>query len=1322
MRSRAPASKQENNSRSFIQRKPSLRVSEKDDHYEQEADRIADAVVKDAPHGLGRSLGRIPIFPALQRQKGEKPKSEEEKYKEAAKKVGEAFLETGPGKEIKEKAEKLGDAFISTLPGKIITGSAITGVVVTLAATHKELPIGIPEIPLDKIKPGLKLKITYEGPVDKPTKVIASFTIPLGASQEGGKKPAMTKSEQFRAETARMAMEQHQFRESLKTPEQKVEDQRLLDAWLMSRVYVPGRPVAPAAVHYPTEHIPPPLVPYAKDFKVTGEQPKTEEPKKKKEEGTIQRKGDGAVHEGGAPAIVNEVLDSPGKPLDPATRSFMEAGFGRDFCQVRIHTDSRAEASARAVNARAYTAGHDVIFAAGSYSPSTPEGQHLLAHELTHVVQQAQIDPVSGPILQCKGGTAGGFFSNLGRSLVSLFGDEPDYPDTELQQYLTTLDTTNDIEDDFDSDDKARAVVGRWGRGTQAYILPARLKVLLIREMLSGATLAADENAILALLEGSNDTEIGTVLGEVGETKLRSAINGDQGEIFDGIIRAWQRRRETGNARTGSINGLQAQAGDTGIARRLAAYLRFIDVYDRIQRDSDSHRLAREIVRYWSAGDERYFLPPRRKQLLLMELLTGTDTAEDREAVLTLLRGANDVEIRLISSDPGENWIKERMDVPQKNAFEQLFQSWRTRQTTASANRNAAERIVRVVVNQEIPQTVTVHWSGGGSDADFCSTGKGHCCVPENAAQGAVSSESESRQDSSNCTPVGVYPVAFKVPQSGGGVKWWTEFYDSRDIALHAYPRVDGTPLSHGCVRLNEPMAKKIYDGVIDTGPSSRRTQVEIRGLARPRCNWPALQAEWAGDFRTAGSSVDDGEPPDIQQQQRASINRQRATEREIYGISDEELTQQIEQLTQQAGELPYAGSIWGERSRRVSTLNRLGPVGNIIPRCLATQTVEERRLASGNTPSSILQTSTFDRYAAPFQNDLGRARNLASAEQVVIRHGRKLWQEAVSRAQRQQADTDDRPLYWARLQMTRVLRQWTPGWSRTNPGRQKTGTIDDIRRDKTHLLGLFETASRGMDSAVFRAQQADKRILISGFDPFGLHQNIDRGNPSGAAVLALDNRSLTEAGITAQVQGVIFPVRFADFDSGMVERFFGPYINSTAPPNMIMTISQGGSQEFEVERYAGRRRSSGDFPDNLGRTSGGTLERPVEATGLAPGPEFLETTLPARALRSFLGRSAPLPGETEFMEIRQGERRPVSGSSPTAGGQAVRGSGGGYLSNEIFYRTSLLRHRSGKHIPIGHLHTPYLPAPSAVNHFQALRDAIVSRVEQILKATLPHI
>jgi pyrrolidone-carboxylate peptidase len=1316
MHGRVPASRREPAGGQLLQRKSSLRIGKADDAHEREADRMADAVTTGS--GLRRSLSAFSVRPKIQRDNGGKPKSEGEKYKEAAKKLGEAFLKTAPGKEIKEKAEKLGDAFISTLPGKIITGSAIAGAVATLAATHKELPIGIPEIPLDKIKPGLKLKITYEGPVDKPTKVMASFSFPLGVPKTESK-PKMTKAERYRAETARMAKELYEFREMLKTPEQRAEEQRMMDSWLMSRIHIPGRASSGA------RDLPKPLAPYASEFRVSGEQPKTKEPEKKKEEETLQRKPattSATPKDAPAPSIVSDVLHASGRPLESGIRSYMESQFGHDLKHVRVHTDSQAAQSAQAVDAHAYTVGRDIVFAQGNYSPSSPAGRHLLAHELTHVIQQTHNAPASGPIIQRKGGTFGGFFRNIGRGIASIFADEPDYSEIDLQQYLTLLDTSNDIEDDYDSDNKARAVVSRWRQGNQSYILTTRLKVLLIQEMLSGPTLGDDENAILALLQGSNDREIGVILEQADEAKLRSDINDDQGETLERIISAWRRRRDTHTARTGSMPGSQAQGGDTGIAARLMTYLRYIDVNDRIQRGPDSHILAREIVSHWSAGDERYYLPPRRKQLLIRELLTDAAFEQDIESVMTLLKGAEDGEIRLIKSEPGESWIRSHMGDSQHATFDQFMQDWRTRQTLASANHSPSDKIERIVVDQEIPQTVTLHWRSGATDSDICSTGKGHCCVDENDAQGAACSEKESTQSGSNCTPVGKHPVAFKIPRPNSGVEWWTEFYNSRDIALHTYSRVDGTPLSHGCVRLHEPMAKKIYHGVIATGASAKRTQVEVKGLARPRCNWPALQTEWAGDLRTAGSEVDDGEPTNVQQQQRDRINKQRATEREIFNIDDAALTQQIENLQQQTGGIPSAGSIWGSHSHRVSTLGRIGPITDIIPRCVATQTVEERRLTTSNTPALILKQNKFNAFATPFQKALKKSKNFSAAEKAVRLHAQALWQAAVARAQSQPANTDDRPLYWARLQMFQVLREWTPGWSRTHPGRQRIGTIDDIRRDKNRLLALFETASRGMESAAFDSQQGDKHILISGFDPYGLHQNIDRGNPSGAAVLSLDNRTLAQDGINAQVQGVIFPVRFPDFDAGIVERFFTPYINNLNPPDMIMTISQGVSQAFEIEQYAGRRRSSG-YPGNLGLTGGGTKLHPIEAPGLAAGPEFLESTLPVKELRSSLGRTEPLPEETEFMEIREGENRPVSsGNQRTPEGRAVRGSGGGYLSNEIFYRTSLLRHSSNKNIPVGHLHTPYLPPPSHVGDFQAQRDAIVSRVEQILKAAIPHI
>jgi hypothetical protein len=89
-----------------------------------------------------------------------------------------------------------------------------------------------------------------------------------------------------------------------------------------------------------------------------------------------------------APPIVGDVLRSPGQPLDRATRAFFELRFGHDFNRVRIHTDSQAAESARAINALAYTVGRDVVFGAGGFDPSTDCGKRLLAHELAHTIQQ----------------------------------------------------------------------------------------------------------------------------------------------------------------------------------------------------------------------------------------------------------------------------------------------------------------------------------------------------------------------------------------------------------------------------------------------------------------------------------------------------------------------------------------------------------------------------------------------------------------------------------------------------------------------------------------------------------------------------------------------------------------------------------------------------------------------------------------------------------------------------------------------------------------------------------------------------------------------
>ncbi len=115
---------------------------------------------------------------------------------------------------------------------------------------------------------------------------------------------------------------------------------------------------------------------------------RTEQTAREHERLQTKRVGPGGLGRTIAPPGVHHVLRSPGRPLATTARAFMEPRFGHDFGQVRVHTDAKAAESAQSVNALAYTVGRDVVFGAGRYAPETIEGQRLLAHELTHVLQQ----------------------------------------------------------------------------------------------------------------------------------------------------------------------------------------------------------------------------------------------------------------------------------------------------------------------------------------------------------------------------------------------------------------------------------------------------------------------------------------------------------------------------------------------------------------------------------------------------------------------------------------------------------------------------------------------------------------------------------------------------------------------------------------------------------------------------------------------------------------------------------------------------------------------------------------------------------------------
>ena len=339
--------------------------------------------------------------------------------------------------------------------------------------------------------------------------------------------------------------------------------------------------------------------------------------------------------------------------------------------------------------------------------------------------------------------------------------------------------------------------------------------------------------------------------------------------------------------------------------------------------------------------------------------------------------------------------------------------------------------------------------------------------------------------------------------------------------------------------------------------------------------------------------------------------------------------------------------------------------------------TVEEQRLDKA-VPQEILERSGFDDVAPRFVRELGRAHSYAEARRVVVREGSALWRRAVERAQGRGpaggdlSRDDDRPLYWARLGLTREVRTWEPEFG-----------LSDSRR--AALLDQLERTSRGQTDVRYPHGRKIPRILVTGFDPFTLDRDIRISNPSGATALALDGTVIETEHGPARIETVVFPVRWQDFADGTVERTLRPYLKSV---DLFTTVSQGRVGRFDVERTNGAWR--GGFPDNdnVSRTE------TIPVADPASQPQWTSTTLPYKEIVAANTGRFPVYDHTEVTEIPAGGTTAVvRPDGPTDGSTARAGGGGNYLSNEIAYRATLLRDRLGLHdtLPGGHVHTPVL-------------------------------
>jgi pyrrolidone-carboxylate peptidase len=353
--------------------------------------------------------------------------------------------------------------------------------------------------------------------------------------------------------------------------------------------------------------------------------------------------------------------------------------------------------------------------------------------------------------------------------------------------------------------------------------------------------------------------------------------------------------------------------------------------------------------------------------------------------------------------------------------------------------------------------------------------------------------------------------------------------------------------------------------------------------------------------------------------------------------------------------------------------------------------TVEELRI-----PTAVKAMPTVaGRLAAridAFAEQINKAKSYTVLTQLVLRHAPALWNDA-KKSFITLGDYDDRPLYWSRLKMSKILRS-SEGFAKLFPNQQQK------------LLWTLELLSRGQSDVKFD-KKADKKILITGFDPFFLDRNIDQSNPSGVVALSLDDIVLSVEGKTAEVEVLIVPVRFADFDQGMIEELLTPYI-AEKNVDMVITVSMG-RENFDLERYPALRRSA-KAPDNLNVLTGATKNKPLVPklkSNELKGPEFVEFSLPVDAMKNGSGK------------YQVNDNRNISTLEKTYAAQSlaeivnkvsVNGSGGGYLSNEISYRSILLREKYNPLLPVGHIHTPRIKSFDQ----QALMD-IVNQTKNII-------
>ena len=357
--------------------------------------------------------------------------------------------------------------------------------------------------------------------------------------------------------------------------------------------------------------------------------------------------------------------------------------------------------------------------------------------------------------------------------------------------------------------------------------------------------------------------------------------------------------------------------------------------------------------------------------------------------------------------------------------------------------------------------------------------------------------------------------------------------------------------------------------------------------------------------------------------------------------------------------------------------------------------TVEEQRInkAQSAMPNVL---NAFTPQVSSFEQQFKELNDFKSAKALVQSFSFELWENAKQRIVKT-SNYDDRELYWARLLSSKVIRTTSPKFSIT-------------QAQLNTLLTLLEEGSRGRTDLTF-SSGSTKKILLTGFDPFLLDKNINQSNPSGVAALLLDGQVINYNGISAEINTVMVPVRYEDFDQGIIESLLAPYyaLNNV---DMVVTVSMGRT-EFDLEHFPGKRRSV-TAPDNANIVYGGTQTSPVipKLNGRPlPGNEFVKFSLPVSYMQQAKGPYKVIDNR-EVTTLEKTYKAPSYGELKNS--IAVNGGGGGYLSNEISYRSIRLRDALNSSIPTGHIHTP------RIQQFEPETEAkIVNQIKAMLEQSL---